>query len=74
MLGCFEVLQCLLEVCSVFGGVGDGQFLKGRLMLTAHKTFLLLFDDDPQRRPLAGRSVYSEVGVGDTEDIADGCG
>ena len=27
VLGCFEVLQCLLEVCSVFGGVGDGELV-----------------------------------------------
>ena len=27
VLGCFEVLQGLLEVCSVFAGVGDGQLV-----------------------------------------------
>ena len=30
--------------------------------------------DDPQRRTPEGLSIYSEVGVGDAEDCADGCG
>ena len=32
VLGCFEVLQGLLEVCSVFGGVGDGELVAFHLM------------------------------------------
>ncbi len=27
VLGCFEVLQGLLEVCSVFSGIGDGELV-----------------------------------------------
>ena len=27
VLGCFEVLQGLLEVCSIFGGVGDSELV-----------------------------------------------
>ena len=31
VLGCFEVLQGLLEVCSVFAGVGDGELVSFHL-------------------------------------------
>ena len=27
MLGCFDVLQGLLEVCSVFGGIGNSELV-----------------------------------------------
>ena len=44
MLGCFEVLQGLLEVCSIFGGIGDGELVAFHLVFLTPCTHSNVYD------------------------------